>query len=439
MTRWVAGVFDPRGHSDNSRLTQALAPRAASLVECGPLRVAYTGLTIESTNPICLLGGFVDNTNELRRECNAAAIRSDELLLACGYRRWGAELPAYLRGDFALVIWDCERREGLLARDQLGVRCLYLCDAGGTLYFASEISQLLVLLPRRPAPDPAGVAHWVAASHRPGTGTMYDGVRRLVPGGAVHLTLDGLRERRYWTPRFVEPRERDDAELSESLRDALGHAVRCRLATGGRTGILMSGGLDSASVAAIAAKQAPGRIAAYAAVFPDHPAVDESGFISELRTALALPGLNAEVRPGGLLASALESQSIWQLPLASWGEFWGLPLLRAAASFGIEVILGGDGGDEVFDTRAFLLADHLRAGKLRQMLRLTRELPWGGQPGLRALMRVAGNIGVAGAVPYALHAPLSRPFATRALPAWLTHRTAADSDRHRRSACLEAT
>jgi asparagine synthase (glutamine-hydrolysing) len=254
---------------------------------------------------------------------------------------------------------------------------------------------------------------------------MYEGIRRLAPGGAVHLTLAGARERRYWKPTFVEPRGRGEAELDSNLREALEEAVSRRLAARGSTGILMSGGLDSASVAAIAAKRAPGRVAAYSAVFPEHLAVDESDLIAKLRSALRLPGLNAEVRGGGLLASALESLSAWQLPLASWGDFWGLALLRAAASSGVEVMLGGDGGDELFGPRAFLLADYLRAGKPRQALRVARELPWGGDPSLRPLMRAVGKFGVAGAIPYGLHAPVSRPFLARGLPAWLTRRTAA--------------
>src|SRR5205085_9858967 len=131
----------------------------------------------------------------------------------------------------------------------------------------------LALLPRTPDPAPAGVAHWVAASHRPGTATLYEGVRRLAPGSALRLVAGEEREHRYWRPRFVEPPQLDAVECAHRLRGTLDRAVHRRLAGGGGTAILMSGGLDSASVAALAARQAPGRIAAYAAVFPEHPAV----------------------------------------------------------------------------------------------------------------------------------------------------------------------
>ncbi|HWJ51401.1 MAG TPA: asparagine synthase C-terminal domain-containing protein, partial [Solirubrobacteraceae bacterium] len=206
----------------------------------------------------------------------------------------------------------------------------------------------------------------------------------------------------------------------ERVRAELDRAVALRVSADGLTGVLMSGGLDSSSVAALAATQAPGRVTAQSAVFPDHPAVDESGLIGELRRDLGLPGITAEVHAGGLLASALESIEEWQLPLRSWGDFWALPLLRAAAAAGVKVTLGGDGGDELFGARSQLLADRLRGGHPLQALALIRELPGAGdRPARRDIARIFANTAIAGALPYSLHEPLRRPFARRGAPAWM--------------------
>ena len=86
-----------------------------------------------------------------------------------------------MRGDFVLLIWDYQRCEGLLARDQLGVRSMFLHDASDSLCFASEVRYLLALLPRRPAPDPVSLAHWLTMSNRPGSATLFAGIRRLTP------------------------------------------------------------------------------------------------------------------------------------------------------------------------------------------------------------------------------------------------------------------
>jgi asparagine synthase (glutamine-hydrolysing) len=428
VTRSIAGIFDPHGRSDNARLAGALGPQAMSSVERGPLRVNYSGPAAGQIRPLCLLDGHLDNAQEIAVTADAQPGCPVEEVLAAAYLRWGVELLPRLRGDFVLLIWDHESEAGLLARDQLGVRCLYLHDAGGAVCFANEIRDLLAVLPRRPAPDRAGVAHWVAASNRAGTGTLYEGVRRLQPGGVLELSRGGAREWRYWNPRFVEGPEHSEYELSTGVREEIARAVRRRLATGpGSTGVLMSGGLDSASVAAMAAREAPGRVEAYSGVFPEHPAVDESDLITQLRSTLGLPGVTAEVRAGGLLESALEYQRVWQVPTISWGDFWTLPLLRAAAAAGAETVLGGDGGDELFDARVYLLADQLRLGDPREVLRIAREIPGAGdEPPRKELARAAGKLALVGALPYGLHEAMRRPLARRGLPLWLTRRTASE-------------
>jgi asparagine synthase (glutamine-hydrolysing) len=427
VTRWLAGTFDPRGQTDCTRLADALAPRACTIFADGPLQVAYSGPASAVSGPLCLLDGCLDNAPELGAALRAPAGSSPEELLARGWRQWGRGLPSRLRGDFALLVWDRERGEGLLARDQLGVRSVFLHDASGGLYFANEVRHLLALPPRRPAPDPVSVAHWLAMSNRPGSATLYAGIRRLNPGAVLLLDRDGVREEGYWAPRFTEPLAGTEPHVAAQVRAALDCAVRRRIGADGLAGVLMSGGLDSASVAAVAAAQAPGRVSAYSAVFPEHPVVDEAALIAQLRGALHLPGVTAEVRTGGLLESALQAIAAWELPLRSWGDFWALPLLRAAARAGVQVTLGGDGGDELFGARAYLLADRLRTGHPLQAVGLARELPGAGdRPPRREMARIVGNMALMGALPYRLHEILQRPLRGRDAPGWLHSRTARD-------------
>jgi asparagine synthase (glutamine-hydrolysing) len=427
VSRLLAGTFDPGGRAERSRLDGALAPHAVTLVDSGSLRVVFSGPRVPAGQPLCLFDGFLDNGAELAEALGAASTIPPERLLAAGYQHWGRELLARLRGDFVLLVWDGEREEGLIARDQMGVRSLYLSDGPSGLCFASEVHHLLALLPRRPSPDPESVAHWIAVSNRPGSATLYTGVRRLNPGAVLVLDRRGAREEAYWTPRFAEPLDLSVSQLARHTHAALERAVGRRIAPDGVTGVMMSGGLDSASVAAVAAAHAPGRVAAYSAVFPEHPAVDESDLIDQLKNALTLNGVTAEVRPGGLLASAAESVWRWQVPLTSWGDFWAAPLLRAAALAGVKVMLGGDGGDELFGARAGLLADRLRAGHPGQVFHLAHELPGAGdRPSRRAVARVVRDWGVSGVLPYGLHEALRRSLAGRRAPEWMRPQTARD-------------
>lgn len=403
MNRQLAGSFDAQG----GLVLSEPAPGS------GPL--------------LCLLDGWLDNSAALARELGLGAPSSPEAILACGYRHWGEGLPARMRGDFALVIWDRERGEGLIARDQLGVRPLYLHRCGRTLRFAGEISHLLAMLPQRPGPDPAGVAHWIAMSRRPGTQTLYSGVQRLGPGEMLLLDRRGARPRRYWAPRFEEPLALAPEALAGEVRTALERAVRVRLSLRAPTGVLMSGGLDSSAVAAVGAGLGRGEVRAYSATFPDHPATDESALVAELRETLGLGGAIGEVRAGGLLASAVKHLAAWQMPLAAWGDFWVLELMRAAAAEGVAIMLDGDGGDELFGPRQYLLADRIRAGHPLQALKIAGELPGAGpHVGRREVGRVLLSWGLVGALPYGVHRLGTGVLTRRQAPRWLRRQTRRD-------------
>jgi asparagine synthase (glutamine-hydrolysing) len=423
----LAGVFDPTARAGGFGLTASLAPHPATVVRRGPLRLAFTGPHSPPGDQLCLFDGFLDNAVELAGELGGPSPAGPEELLAAAYRRWGRGLPARLRGDFVLLVWDARQGEGLIARDQLGVRSLYLADSSSGLWFASEIHSLLGLLPTRPAPDAASVAHWIAVSNRPGCSTLYAGIRRLDPGSLLVLDEHGARQVSYWSPRFTEPSRVPPEQHAHDVRGALRRAVCRRIARDGQTGVLMSGGLDSASVAAVAAEQGPGRVSAYSGVFPEHPEVDESDLIVQMRQSLGLSGADIEVRPGGLLSSAIECARAWQVPLLGWSDFWTLPLLRAAARAGVTVTLGGDGGDELFGPRVHLLADRLRAGRPRQALALALELPGAGdRPPRRQVARVFADSAVVGALPYRLHSALWRGSPSRRPPRWLHAEAARD-------------
>lgn len=433
-TRWLAGSFDPQGRDAPARLAQALEPHEAQLREHGPLRVAFSGPpapglgVAAAPDRLCLFDGYLDNAAELRRELvdteAQQAPGSIEMLLAAGHRRWGLDLLTRLRGDFVLLLWDAQRSEGLIARDQLGVRPLFLHDADGPLRFAGEIRHLLALLPRRPAPDPVGVAHWIATSTRPGTGTLYSGIRRLGPGRVLLLDRDGAHEQRWWSPRFREPLAPVGEQLVAQTRAALELAARRRIEPEGRTAVLMSGGLDSSAVAALCVYAAGDRVVACSGTFPAHLAADESELIDELANRLALPRIGAAVNPGGVVASALEHLAAWEMPLLGWGDFWVLPLLRAAATDGARVVLGGNGGDELFGPRADLLADRLRAGHPLRALEVALRLPGASAgPPRRDIARMYAELGL-GALPYRLHDTLRRRRAGHQLPGWLLAETA---------------
>ncbi len=271
MTRLLAGIFDPSGRADRTRVRRAQALHSATLIERGPLCLAFTGQEASNGEPLCLFDGFLDNGPELADALETSATIGPAELLSLGYRRWGRELVPRLRGDFVLLVWDSERQEGLIARDQLGVRSLYLCETGDGLCFAGEIHQLLALAPRRPAPDPVSVAHWVAISNRPGAATLYEGVRRLNPGSAPAARPPRSAARRRTgrpasSSRWSCPCHSSPGELRAALERAVQTPPRPRRHHRRADERRARLGVGRGVVAA----QAPGRVSAYSGVFPEH-------------------------------------------------------------------------------------------------------------------------------------------------------------------------
>jgi asparagine synthase (glutamine-hydrolysing) len=394
--------------------------------QCG-LDVSYSGSRSGPRDVLCLLDGHLDNAAEIAVELGIKVRAEDtaEALLAEGYRRWGLDLPGRMRGDFVLLAWDREKCEGLLARDQLGARPAYLHWRSGVLHFANELQMLLAALPRRPQPDRASVAHWISASSRPGTRTLYSGVERLGAGEMVVLEPGGANARRYWEPRYEEPLDGSRGELAERVREGLRLAVGRRLAADAPTGVLLSGGLDSSAVAAVAVEVGgSARVRACSTSFPDHPLADEAELIAVLRASLGIDGPLLEGKASGLVESALEYTAAWGTPLLSWGDFWTLPLMRAAAGEGIVNVLGGDGGDELFGPRQNLIAEAFRGVRPRQAMAVAGELPGAGPhvPRRDVAAMLASQALIA--LPRRLHLRLLKWRERRRQPGWLRPSTA---------------
>jgi asparagine synthase (glutamine-hydrolysing) len=169
---------------------------------------------------------------------------------------------------------------------------------------------------------------------------------------------------------------------------------------------MLSGGIDSASVAAAAMRLVNGDrrpIGGYSAVFPDHPSADESQFIDRICHELRLPSVRIVVRGGSVLGGALEYLREWQLPPVSPLYFWH-PLLARCGEDGVRALLDGEGGDEVFGLSPYLLADRLRRGRLLSAIRLVHRIPGlGPSPPRWAVRDVLTKYGLRGAVPLRLH------------------------------------
>jgi asparagine synthase (glutamine-hydrolysing) len=407
----LLGVWHPRAPGD--RWVSAVSAAAGSTA------LADGALTVAGARRC---GGVVAGIDgELFRVGTRERPGDPVAALAAEWLAGGDRVLGGLRGEAAFVLWDGGRRRGILARDQLGIGCLYLRDVGDAIAFASDIAGLLELT--GPAePDEDGVACWLALAQWPPGGTPFAGITRIGAGEALVLD-DGRSSRwRYWSPDPGHPASLRGDEAAAAVRDAIAVAVGRRVPPDGAAATLLSGGLDSTAVAATAARgSSPGTLRAYSALFPGFPAQDESAWIGPTVEALGLEAGALEVHGGSIVAGAADWAARRRLPLPAPNWFYQRSLLERMAADGVTVALDGEGGDEVFGADRFLVSDALRRGRPLRAVRLARRLPSSaaGAPSPRALVRFLARYGVRGALSAGVHDRLRRSGASAHGPAWL--------------------
>ncbi len=343
---------DGEGFHAHARHNVRLGHRRLAIVDLAsgaqPMATADRGLCVT-------FNGEIYNHQDLRRELEALGHRfqthhCDTEVLLHGYRQWGRGLTARLSGMWAFCIHDARRGELFLSRDRFGKKPLYYHHRPGVFAFASELSALAAHpdVPREL--DPLALRKYFGHGFIPAPNSLYRGVRKLPGGHDLLLRLEDwtLTLRRYWTYR-VEPMQDvpSDAEQrwSEELREALARAVERRLMSDVPLGVFLSGGIDSSSVTALAARRVD-TLATFSVGFTE-ASFDESAH--SLRAAALFNTRHhqdtlsletaLDILPG--LAARLDE------PM---GDSSLLPtyLLCRQTRPHVTVALGGDGADELF-------------------------------------------------------------------------------------------
>ena len=420
----ICGVYHSFGqaadHPARARLDAVTAEPGA--IDHGPLSVGTSGPSAriaEVDGVTCALDGRVYEVGSLAADLGVQPT-DDAAVLSLAYRRSGTRMLERLRGSFSLVIWDTARGRGVLGCDLLATRQLFLSRADGALVFATELHELIALLPRSPAPDAVAFTRWLADGTCPEGQTLYEGVSRLGPGMLIELGAGGSPSRQYWRPRFAESNRGQRAELADGLRAELECSTQKRLSPRANA-VILSGGLDSSVVTAAAERTRPSSAAlkTYSAVFPGAD-FDESDKIRALADGLPVDAATFRLRPQGTMWLALRYTRRWRLPLIAAGSLIDMVATAEAARDGAEVVLDGQTGDEVFGLSPYVVADRLRHGRLLGALQLAGRWPIGRPTTWRNKLWILRELGVKGAAPYRLgRYVLSRRDRSELAPPWM--------------------
>jgi len=334
--------------SDDGRV--GLAHRRLAIIDLSPagrqpMADASGGLWIT-------YNGEIYNYRELRSDLERMGHRfrtsTDTEVLLAAYRTWGPECLSRLNGMFAFGLYDTRNRQLILARDRAGEKPLYYWISGDRIVFASELKAIMADpgLPR--AVDLVTLQHYLAYGYVPSEACLLAGVRKVPAGHVATYDIESgtLAVRQYW--RLPEP-ESTRAESPETLDTALEallrDSVRLRLVADVSVGILLSGGIDSSLVTALAA-QVSGRVKTFTISFAGHDAYDEAEYARRVAKHFGTDHTELVAEPSTVeLLPELARQ--YDEPLADSSmvpTYLVSRLVRKHAT----VALGGDGGDELF-------------------------------------------------------------------------------------------
>jgi asparagine synthase (glutamine-hydrolysing) len=361
-------------HRRLSILDVSRAADQPMLSACGRYWLCYNGE----------LYNYRELAEELAGDTDLARSTGDTVVLLAALKRWGEEALWRLNGMFAFGFYDRHTQRLLLARDRAGEKPLHLMPTADGLAIASEIGALLALEPGRLALNRTAVAHYLTQSiSNFDQRTLFGDIEELPPASALTLTLSAstlvrAAPRAVWLHPYQRGEPADEMPAPEAaaahLRGLLDDAVRIRLRSDVPVGILLSGGLDSTGIAALAARHVPADQLVALGAISSASASSEAGYIRQaaahLRCRLHLVDLN--LRPETVLARIPQVVQQNEQPLSSLSVVAHALLMERARELGLTVLFSGQGADEQLGGYhkflVFYLQHALRHGRLDRAL-----------------------------------------------------------------------
>jgi asparagine synthase (glutamine-hydrolysing) len=292
--------------------------------------------------------GEIYNYLELRDELSTETFKtsSDTEVILAAYRRWGTDCVDHLRGMFAFALWDEGRHLLFCARDRFGIKPFYYAHLGDALYFASEAKALLPFLPDV-ATDLEGLKEYLAFQFCLGDRTLFKSIRQLSPGHALEVAGGQIRVRKYWEVYYDLDFSHSGAYFDEQLQAAAEDSVRVHVRSDVPIGAYVSGGIDSSVVASMAARNHVSDLVGFTGRFDQGPEYDESAYAEAVGRSAGFELKTLTIGVDDFVEQIRKVIFHLDYPTAGPGAFPQYMISRLAAKHR-KVVLGGQGGDEVF-------------------------------------------------------------------------------------------
>jgi asparagine synthase (glutamine-hydrolysing) len=326
----------------------ALAHRRLVILDDSP--AGHQPMSTEDGAIWLAFNGMIYNFAEIRSQLEALGrtfrSRTDTEVVLRSYEMWGPECVERFNGMWAFTLWDGRTRRLFASRDRLGIKPL-VYHVGPTAVAVSSELKGLAALPAMPRViDPEALHHYLSLMTVPAPFTIYSHARKLLPGHSLIVDARSATDAAHWRP---EPRHDPGTSVDaiEELHGLLRDSVRLQLVGDARVGTLLSGGVDSSVVSALAADMTrPAALPTYHLTFPGAPRCDESGWAEQVSAHLSTDHHRVPLA-SDILSTLPELVGLFDEPFAV-SSVIGVYLLAREAAKRVKVLLTGDGGDELF-------------------------------------------------------------------------------------------
>lgn len=326
----------------------ALGMRRLSIID---LHTGEQPVYSEDKSIVVIMNGELYNFREVRAELEKRGhvfeTQTDTEILPHLYEEYGEAMLEHINGMFAFALWDKRKEKLLIARDRFGEKPLYYGTFDGKLIFASEPKVLLANPAVKTEINTDTLRQYLSFDYVPAPHSIYKNIYKLPAAHLLILEKGEIRTRRYWNLSF----QKEDFPTSfekavEDLRELLADAVKMRMVSDVPLGILLSGGVDSSTVAAFAQQFSGEKIKTFSIGF-EEDSFDESKFARQVAEHLGTEHYEDKLSVEKAADLITEIGSWLDEPLSD-GSLLPTLLLSRFVRKHVTVALGGDGGDEIF-------------------------------------------------------------------------------------------
>lgn len=381
----IAGIIRATAHPDDARTVNRMADRLAHRGPDDSGFFSFEGVTFAhrrlsiidpkgGKQPMCnedgtvwiVFNGAIYNYLELRQELIAHGhsfeTHSDTEVIIHLYEQYGEECLAKTNGMFSFVILDQRRKRVFAARDRFGLKPFYFYREADAFYFASEPKAFFAAAVLDAEPDPKGLQEYLTFQFTLGAKTMFKHICKLEPGHYLSIDLGRdlpMRKSCWWDLHFHHDPHHTEDYFVDKLFALVNDSVKIRMRADVPVGSYLSGGLDSSTVAVIAAGSVPGApFHTFTGKFSEGPEYDESHYARLVADQAATVHHELTMRAEDFIKTIEEIIFALDEPCAGPGVFPQYCVSGVAREH-VKVVLGGQGGDEIFTGYARYLVAYL--------------------------------------------------------------------------------